>query len=203
MTTHQINELLEIAGEGAPRIDAQRLAGAARAAATRRRRVRIAAVPTVAVAITAGAIALTMTQPGSAAKQPGSGSPSTTASVTRGVIYTCCSAEDVSQRVRPGGTFVVHWMVKPSSGDAEPQTLGARLTGPYSDVGSLKSGAGGVRPSFSATAIALGGAPGNAPVSLIHVPADAQPGIYQLITTTAFTVSHETGGGSAVVSIAP
>lgn len=202
MTMRQVNELLETASEQAPRVDVQQLAVAARLGATKRRRGRIVVGPTVVAVIAVAVVATVMTQSRSTPTQPGSPVPSASAPAIRGVIYTCCSDSDVAQLVRPGGTFVVHWMVKPSAGDAQIQILGARLTGPYASVDALKSGSVSA-PSYPATAITLSGAPGSAPVSVIHVPADAKPGLYQLISTTAFPVTHDTGGGSSVVTIAP
>lgn len=59
-------------------------------------------------------------------------------------VYTCCTAGDVQQVLVPGQPMSLRWITQRVVADTTPTTryvvLSAELTGPYSDVGSLKSG---------------------------------------------------------------
>ncbi|HEV7710632.1 MAG TPA: hypothetical protein VGP16_20730 [Asanoa sp.] len=127
--------------------------------------------------------------------------PSTPPAVT--VTYTCCVATDVETPYQPGQTMTVHWIVQtpeePVSGPPQVE-LTASLTGPYASADDLKGGAAGAA-TYTAAPVRPSGAPDEQPVSTIVIGADAQPGLYNLVTSA--NQDGATSGGSSVVRVDP
>jgi hypothetical protein len=115
------------------------------------------------------------------------------------VGYTCCDARDVDATYHPGQTMTVHWTVThPGAAPGRP-VLTAELTGPYGDVGSLKSAYGKKgATTFTAPARRPAGTPGEKPVSTIVIGAGAAPGYYSLTTSITFREGGRASGGSIV-----
>jgi hypothetical protein len=119
------------------------------------------------------------------------------------VTYTCCEAADVEMPYQPGQTMTVHWIVQtpeePVSGPPAVE-LTASLTGPYASADDLKGGTAGAA-TYTAAAVRPSGAPDEQPVSTIVIGADAQPGLYNLVTSA--NQGGATSGGSSVVRVDP
>jgi hypothetical protein len=125
--------------------------------------------------------------------------PSTPPAVT--VTYTCCVAADVETPYQPGQTMTVHWIVQTPDGPVSgpPQVeLTATLTGPYASADDLKAGAGAAN-TYTAAPVRPSGAPDEQPVSTIVIGTDAQPGLYNLVTSA--NQDGATSGGSSVVRV--
>ena len=204
MTARQINDLLEEVGDNAPRLDPQSLASAARLGATRRRRQRLIAIPAglaVVVVIVATAVLSRSTDP--APDAPGGTQPTAAATSAPAAIdgqsvggsYTCCSIADVTQPAHPGSTFRVHW-IKPDPPITYPVNLTAELVGPYTTVDAAK--AEGAAHHYRATLVAVEPPYTTAPVSIIHVPASATPGYYNLVTGGNYDEASGSGGTTTV-----
>jgi hypothetical protein len=116
------------------------------------------------------------------------GAPSTPAE-SRQTTYTCCKAEDVDTPYRSGGTMSLHWIVTTPDDpvrNSPPVEPAARLTGPYPDAEIAKEVDGyaaGVPPgvaTYAAAPLRSAATPDDVPVSRIDIPADAEPGLYDL-----------------------
>jgi hypothetical protein len=117
-----------------------------------------------------------------------------------GVSYTCCSNSVVATTWHPGQQMPVVWTrtdTVPAGHGFEPVTLSAVLTGPYRDAAALKAAvtkgqlnrrAGPV--TAAAPRMRISRTPPRSPVSIITIPADAPPGMYNLQT------SESSGGGT-------
>jgi len=122
--------------------------------------------------------------------------------------YTCCTEDDVSQVVHPGGVVLIHWIVEagpPSQATSPaPVTLSASLAGSYADPVSLKRSVGNhdaPSAAWTATPLQTTDREGGAPVSVIPIPADAVPGWYELDTTVGSAGATLTGG--SIIQIQP
>lgn len=120
--------------------------------------------------------------------------------------YSCCPAQDVNQVWRPGATVELHWIVQQGTPAADttphPITLIATIKGPYTDVATLKKGAG-------ATIIVQGSIiktndrrSGPAPVSTFILPPDLAPGYYNLEFKDDFGGGNSMGGAS-IIQVGP
>jgi poly(3-hydroxybutyrate) depolymerase len=113
--------------------------------------------------------------------------------------YTCCDGPDVETAYHPGQTMTMHWTV--THPDARPghSVLTASLTGPYSDVDTLKATYGKKgAATFEATPLRPAGTPGEKPVSTIAIRPDAAPGYYSLTTAVSDGAGGRVSGGSIV-----
>jgi hypothetical protein len=123
--------------------------------------------------------------------------------------YTCCTQEDVSQVVHPGGVVLIHWIVAagpPSQSTSPvPVTLSASLAGSYADPASLKHSVVSHHAppaAWTATPLQTTDREGGAPVSVIRIPADAAPGWYELDTTVGSAGATMTGGSIIQIQLA-
>jgi len=117
-----------------------------------------------------------------------------------GVWYTCCSDSVVTTTWHPGQQLPVAWTrtaTVPTGHGFEPVSLSAVLTGPYKDAAALKAAESkgqllrGPRPiTAAAPRMLISRNPPRSPVSVITIPADAPPGMYDLLTGIS------SGGGS-------
>src|SRR5215469_70178 len=117
-----------------------------------------------------------------------------------GVSYTCCSDTVVETTWHPGQQLPVVWTrttTVPAGEGFQPVTLSAVLTGPFRDATALKAamtkgqldrGAGPV--TAAAQQIQISRNPPRSPVSVITIPANAPPGMYNL------QIRVSSGGGS-------
>lgn len=107
----------------------------------------------------------------------------------RQTTYTCCKATDADTPYQPGQTMRLHWIVEAPDEPVRnypPVQLAARLTGPYTDAEAAKGAnwnAASTPPgaaAYAAAPLQPAGTPDEKPVSQIHIPADAKPGLYNL-----------------------
>jgi len=132
-----------------------------------------------------------------------SGSPGSSVTHQR-YAYTCCSAPDVTRAWHPGQTLTLHWTAQPAgttSAAAARVTLTAVITGPYRDVASLKSREPAASTLRSAP-IVVGDQSGQQPESTIVLPAELQPGYYDLATRSE-AASGNSAGGDSVIQVTP
>ncbi len=119
--------------------------------------------------------------------------------------YTCCTASVVDATYHPGEVMRLPWIATanvPSVGQSELVTLGAKISGPYRTVASLKSAFARHTPRlgrFNAEADQIRVSDGAAVqrILLIKVPLDATAGFYELTSTTS-TRSLVTSGGAVI-----
>jgi hypothetical protein len=118
--------------------------------------------------------------------------------------YWCCSPGDM-QGWYPGKTVTLHWVVTsaaPSTEDrAVPVTLSAILTGPYSNVSSLKAGSPALTTLKLPPLIADSRLPSPL-TSTFTVPSNFAAGFYNLAFTDDFG-NGNSWGGAGVVQVSP
>lgn len=152
---------------------------------------------TTRVASMLSAVALVTTGCGTAA------GGSATGRVHTVYTYSCCRAADLTP-AHPGERLLLHWSVT-SSRPPRPQgaqrvTLSARLSGPFSSVTSLKRKAGHVATAVAVTAQTLHttDSAGRREVSVLRIPHDAGPGLYELDTGTRWRGGLAQSGGTII-----
>ena len=112
--------------------------------------------------------------------------------------YSCCSSSDILTVRHPGDTLTLHWVATPAgpstNGKVSSVRLEASLSGPFASVSQLKASAtaGTVKAPVVVTTDRLG----DAPVSVIVIPKDAQAGAYNLSWTI-----NESGGQVSADSV--
>jgi hypothetical protein len=97
----------------------------------------------------------------------------------------------------PGETITLHWLVNGAPAPSPPAvTLRAALAGPYATVAALKADK---QPTYTIAAPAVhpSGLAGDAPTSVLTIPAAARPGYYNL-RLTSDGVGTSTSGASVV-----
>lgn len=104
------------------------------------------------------------------------------------VTFTCCRSTDVDRAYHPGETIRIHWIANfqphGSTGEAVPITLIARVVGSFPSAGQMKHnlnvrGAGIASGPIHVTEQSLG----RNPISVIRLPRNISPGVYDLVTT--------------------
>ena len=123
------------------------------------------------------------------------------------VSYTCCSASVTTPSWHPGQQLPVTWTrvgTVPSGQSIQPVTLSAVITGPFASATALKAainrGRGGSITAWSAkTTISRN--PPRTPVSVITIPADAPPGLYDLQFTETFGLGGGSESGESIVRV--
>jgi hypothetical protein len=140
----------------------------------------------------------------------GPSSPSQSAMTYARYQHSCCEAPDINQTWHPGSKVQLHWTVKyfdrtPISKPAA-ETLSVVLSGPYVDVGGLKSdvvkGGAGASRIVTTPNIATDDHNPVAPVSTLSLPPDLQPGYYNLTFKVDFGGGNSWGGAS-IVQVGP
>jgi hypothetical protein len=112
--------------------------------------------------------------------------------------YSCCSSEDILAVRHPGEVMTLHWITTPAGpsthGAVTPVRLEASLSGPFASISELKrSESSGMVP---APVVVTTNRLGDAPVSVIVIPEDAQAGPYNLTWTV-----DEAGGQVSASSV--
>lgn len=102
-----------------------------------------------------------------------------------GYYLTCCTQADIDQPWRPGTTVELNWIVESVSRTTVNPThkvvATAALTGPYSDVATLKHASGATYTvQGSAVVIDDRTPPRTTPVTTFALPAHLPPGYYNL-----------------------
>jgi hypothetical protein len=123
--------------------------------------------------------------------------------------YSCCTAYQVNTVYHPGGALKLQWIPKRDASNnytATTITLSASISGPFRSVTSLKTDFSRSHPKLGvvnskALTIRLSNRESAHPVSLIHIPANASKGFYEL--TTSIKDGPVTSGGGSVIRISP
>lgn len=119
--------------------------------------------------------------------------------------YTCCSKSDIEQVWRPGGQASLHWAAEQRPGirslSARYVVLSVQLAGPYSDALSLKGGSTSAR-TLAAPDVSADTWQSQRPVSIVILPGDLAPGLYNLCLTEAYSPGNTTTGCS-IVQVGP
>jgi hypothetical protein len=124
--------------------------------------------------------------------------------VTYNAYYlTCCTKADIDHLWQPGTEVDLHWIVEAGTRTTVNPThklvVGAALTGPYSDVATLKQAKGATHAvQGSIVRIDDRVAPSEPEVSIFLLPADLPPGYYNLETKVDFGDGSSAGGGTIV-----
>ena len=121
--------------------------------------------------------------------------------------YTCCAEITAITIWQPGQHLTLHWASQlTKTTDVTPHAVVLRLTltGPFNTVDQLKTDINtGTRPpgvrSIKAPDLSVTDFTGGTPASELDLPADLQPGYYNLDTLTASGGSS--AGGGAVIEI--
>jgi hypothetical protein len=123
--------------------------------------------------------------------------------------YSCCAGGFGTVNYHPGETLNVEWISTAlRKSDASPVTidLSVSASGPFSTIAALKKAFAGSHPAlgrtnFSATTLHVSDEKKGSPVSVLHVPANAGKGYYE-ITVKRVKGSNSSGGG-LIISILP
>jgi hypothetical protein len=116
---------------------------------------------------------------------------------------TCCVQSDIGQVWKPGTTVELHWIVMSATTTMANPThkavVSAALTGPFSDVATLKR-AGGATHAVQGSIVTFDDRtpPPSDEVSTFFLPADLPPGYYQLNIRADFGDGAWAGGYSIV-----
>ena len=112
--------------------------------------------------------------------------------------YSCCSSSDILTVRHPGDTVTLHWIATPAGPSARGKVssvrLEASLSGPFASVSQLKASA--TAGTLKAPVVVTTDRLGDAPVSEIVIPKDAQAGTYNLSWTI-----NESGGQVSAASV--
>ncbi len=131
------------------------------------------------------------------------GLPGPKAVTYTGYYLTCCTQADIDQPWKPGTTVELHWIVESFSRTTVNPThkavATAVLTGPYSDVPTLKH-ASGATHSVKGSVIAMDDRtpPSTTPVTTFLLPPDLPPGYYNLNFKWDFGDGSSADSGSIV-----
>jgi hypothetical protein len=123
--------------------------------------------------------------------------------------YSCCAGGFGTVNYHPGETVDVEWISTAlRKSDASPVTLDLSVSasGPFSTIAAVKKAFARSHPelgrtNFSATTLHVSDEKKGSPDSVLHVPANAGKGYYEI--TTKRVKGQNSSGGSLIVSILP
>jgi hypothetical protein len=101
--------------------------------------------------------------------------------------YSCCSGGFGTVNYHPGQTVKVDWIrtgLRKSDAASTTIVLSAKASGPFPTIAAAQAASTGAsklgRTIFLATTLHVSDEKIESPVSLLHVPAGARPGFYEL-----------------------
>jgi hypothetical protein len=123
--------------------------------------------------------------------------------------YGCCGGGFGTVNYHPGETLKVEWIrTALRKSDASPATidLSVSASGPFPTIAAVKKAFANSHPdlgrvNFSAITLHVSDEQKVNPVSVLHVPAGAAPGFYEL--TTKKVKGSDSSGGGLIFSIKP